>query len=181
VSAEPFAAPDLVRPVIGFRQWRLCDGALQSMWTDDRWDRAELQARCRADVFDASPGRRGAPDPDCTCGVHAWHRQVPLGASPTRELVAGAVALWGSIQVHATGMRGQCARIVALELPISRGRKRLELAIAAGELGIELVPHRHLVAAAMAHGTPVPRSLRPGDPPTLARARAAPQPPMPAT
>lgn len=155
------AAPDLVRPVIGFRQWRLRDGALHSMWTDDCWHRGELRARCRAEVFDAAPGPDGAPDPQCTCGVHAWHRQVPLGASATRELVAGAVALWGSIQVHPTGMRGQCARIVALALPITRGRQRLDLAIAAGELGIELVPHRHLLAAAMGHGTPVPRALTP--------------------
>jgi hypothetical protein len=24
-------APDLVRPIIGFRQWRLCDGVLHSV------------------------------------------------------------------------------------------------------------------------------------------------------
>jgi hypothetical protein len=85
-----------------------------------------------------------------------------LGASATRDLVAGAVALRGAVEVHATGMRGQCVRIVALTLPITRGRKRMELAVTAGELGIELVPHRHLIAPAMAHGTPVPKGLRPG-------------------
>jgi hypothetical protein len=147
--------------VIGYRQWRLRNGALHSMWTDDRWDGGELAARCRAALFDETPGPDGAPDPLCTCGVHAWHRQVPLGASVGRELVAGAVALWGPIQVHASGMRGRCARIVALALPLTRGRKHLELAIAAGELGIELVPHRHLAVAAMAHGAPVPATLLP--------------------
>ena len=148
------------------------------MWTDDCWHRGEL----RHDVVPKSstpPRPNGAPDPQCICGVHAWHRQVPLGASPTRELVAGAVALWGSIQVHPTGMRGQCARIVALALPITRGRKALDLAIAAGELGIELVPHRHLLATAMWHGTPVPRALTPA--PQRTPAEIATQPATPGT
>lgn len=154
------AAPDLVRPIIGFRQWRLHGGVLRSVWTDDAWDGGLLCARCRADVSDRCAVRE-APEPECTCGVYAWHRQVPIGASATRELVAGAVALWGAIQIHATGMRGQFARIVVLSLPLTRGRKRLDLAITAGELGVDLVPHRHLTAAAMAHGTPAPPSLRP--------------------
>jgi hypothetical protein len=148
------AWPDLVRPVIGFRQWRLRDGRLHSMWNDDCWIDGALAASC--EVAD------GAPHPSCTCGVHAWHRQVPLGASAlTRDLVAGAVAVWGAIEVHATGMRGEHARVVALALPTIRWRKRWELAIAAGELGVDLVPHRQLVAAAMAHGAPVPDVLKP--------------------
>jgi hypothetical protein len=159
--AGAVGAPDLIRPIIGFRQWRLHDGVLSSVWTDDAWDRGLLRARCRADVCDCCAGVREAPGPECTCGVYAWHRQVPLGASATRELVAGAVALWGALQIHPTGMRAQFARIVALSLPLTRGRKRLELAITAGELGINLVPHRQLIAAAMAHGTPIPSSLRP--------------------
>jgi hypothetical protein len=162
VSAAVDGAPLLVWPVIGFRQWRLRDGALHSMWTDDRWDDGMLRARCRAGAFDAVAGPNAAPDPDCNCGVHAWHRQVPLGASAlVGDLVAGAVALWGEVEVHATGMRGERAKIVALALPLGRGRKRLELAVAAGELGLELVPHRHLLPAAMAHGSPVPKDLRP--------------------
>jgi hypothetical protein len=161
MSANPAAAPDLIRPVIGFRQWRLHDGVLRSIWTDDTWDHGFLRARCRADAFDCCAGPREAPDPGCTCGVYAWHRQVPIGASATRELVAGAVALWGAIEIHAIGMRAQSARIVALSLPLTRSRKHLELAITAGELEIDLVPHRQLAAAAMAHGTPIPPSLKP--------------------
>jgi hypothetical protein len=162
VSAGVEGAPLLVRPVIGFRQWRLRDGVLHSMWTDDRWDGGVLRARCRAETFDAPVGPNPAPESDCNCGVHAWHRQVPLGASGlVGDLVAGAVALWGEVEVHATGMRGERGKIVALALPLGRGRKRLELAVAAGELGVDLVPHRHLLAAAMAHGAPVPHALRP--------------------
>jgi hypothetical protein len=59
-------------------------------------------------------------------------------------------------------MRAQYGHIVALSLPLTRSRKRLELAITAGELGIDLVPHRRLATAAMAYGTPIPASLRPG-------------------
>jgi hypothetical protein len=162
MSASPDAAPDLVRPIIGFRQWRLQDGVLRSIWTDDIWDGGLLRARCRADAFARRTAVGEAPDPACTCGVYAWHGQVPIGASATRELVAGAVALWGAIEIHATGMRAQYGRIVALSLPLMRSRKRLELAITAGELGIDLVPHRQLAAAAMAYGTPIPATLRPG-------------------
>ena len=154
------STPDLLRPLIGFRQWRLRDGFLYSLWTDDAWPGGLLSAHCRGSV-DCYGELCAAPDPDCTCGVYAWHRQVPLGASPTRELVAGAVALWGAIEIHATGMRAQFARIVTLALPVTRARKRLELAITAGEMGVELVAHRQLLAAAMAHGTPVPAAMRP--------------------
>ena len=160
MTATPPSTPDLLRPLIGFRQWRLRDGVLYSMWADDPWPGGLLRAHCRASV-DCYGELRASPDPDCTCGVYAWHRQVPLGASPTRDLVAGAVALWGAIEIHATGMRAQFARIVTLALPVTRARKRLELAIAAGEMGVELVAHRHVLAAAMAHGTPVPSALRP--------------------
>jgi hypothetical protein len=161
MTETPLSTPDLVRLLIGFRQWRLRDGVLYSMWTDDPWPGGLLSARCRGSC-DGCAVMRAAPESDCTCGVYAWHRQVPLGASSTRDLVAGAVALWGAVEVHATGVRAQFARIVALALPVTRARKRLELAIVSGEMGVDLVPHRHLLAAAMAHGTPVPPTLRPG-------------------
>jgi hypothetical protein len=160
MTVSALTAPDLVRPLIGFRQWRLYHGILHSMWTDDPWADGVMQARCDSS-FAHGASASDVPDPNCTCGVYAWHRQVPLGASPTRDLVAGAVALWGAIEIHATGMRAQFARIVVLALPVRRARKREALAIAAGELGVDLVPHRHLLTAAMAHGTPVPRTLRP--------------------
>lgn len=159
MTAPSISAPDLVRPLIGFRQWRLYDGVLHSMWTDDPWGDGIMQARCHTS-FAHGVGPSDVPDPECTCGVYAWHRPVPLGASATRDLVAGAVALWGVIEIHALGMRAQFARIVTLALPVTRARKRLELAIVAGEMGLDLVPHRHLLAAAMAHGTPVPPTLR---------------------
>jgi hypothetical protein len=168
MTGPSLSAPDLVRPLIGFRQWRLHHGVLYSLWTDDVWHGGLLRAHCRVS-HDCSSGAREAPDSECTCGIYAWHRQVPFGASHTRELVAGAVALWGAIEIHATGMRAQFARIAALTLPVTRTRKRLELAITAGELGINLVPHRHLIAAAMAHGTPVPPNLRPTRPVVPAR------------
>src|SRR5262245_47544762 len=115
MTAHADSAPDLVHPLIGFRQWRLHGGVLHSMWADDPWAEGLRRARCRASCAHRL-GLADAPDPSCGCGVHAWHRPVPLGASATRDLVAGAVALWGAIEIHTMGMRAEFARIVALAL-----------------------------------------------------------------
>jgi hypothetical protein len=79
----------------------------------------------------------------------------------TSDLLSGAVILWGRIEIHATGMRAEHARIVGLALPLSRGRKRGAVIEAAECLGIPAVPHRQLTAVALAHGKPLQRSLRP--------------------
>lgn len=76
------------------------------------------------------------PHDDCACGVHAWHEPVPYTATnPTRELVAGAVVLWGRIAVHETGMRAEHARIVALARPLGAA-KRTALEELAAALGV---------------------------------------------
>ena len=51
------------------------------------------------------------------------------------DFVAGVVIVWGRIELHATGMRAAHARIVALELPLSRGRKRRQLVRVARRFG----------------------------------------------
>ena len=60
------------------------------------------------------------------------------------DLVAGAVAVWGRVELHATGMRAEFASVVALALPISRRAKRARLEAVAAELGVDLVPARRL-------------------------------------
>jgi len=60
------------------------------------------------------------------------------------SLVAGVVILWGRIELHGTGMRAAHARIVGLELPMSRGGKRRELERVAQELGVPAVTHHKL-------------------------------------
>lgn len=156
LDLEP-AAPDLIDPAIGYRQWRILDGRLYSVYTDERWAPSLQVARCRAEI-----GSHAAPAQTCTCGIHAWYRPCPpLGSAATRDWVAGAVALWGHVELHATGMRAQYATVAALALPISHGTKRRRVLEVADAFGVEAVPARRLRAAALAHGAPIPDRLRP--------------------
>ena len=113
-------APDLIRAVIGFRQWRLHGDELWSLHADDRWGRGLQTARCLGEHAHDGP----APQNGCTCGFYAWYAPTPRTASVgTSELVGGAVALWGQVELHAHGIRAQHAMIVALALPMSSGRQ----------------------------------------------------------
>lgn len=166
--------PDLARAVIGYRQWRLRGEELWSLRTDDRWTRGVRTARC-----DRHHEGRPAPAQGCSCGIYAWYEPAARSASAaTAELVAGAVALWGQIELHAHGMRAEHATIVALALPLSRGSKRRRLVAAAAALEVPAVRAGHLRAAACAHGAPIPPRMRPPD--LTPNKRAAPGPPDPA-
>jgi hypothetical protein len=169
------SAPDLIRAVIGFRQWRLHGEELWSLHADDRWGRGLQTARCLGEAAHEGP----APQNGCTCGFYAAYAPTPRGASVmTSELVAGAVALWGQVELHAHGIRAQYAMIVALALPMSWGSKRRRLVAVADALEVPAVPARRLRASALEHGDVIPRSMRPPD--TMPNKRAAPGPPDPA-
>jgi hypothetical protein len=166
------SAPDLVTAVIGFRQWRLVDGELWSYRADDRWHRGVHTAHCSAHPH-------LAPANGCTCGIYAWYSPTPRGASAlTRDLVSGAVAVWGQVELHAHGMRAQHAMVVALALPFSWGAKRRQIRAAARALEVQAVPARRLRAEALLHGDLIPRRMRPPD--TTPNKRAAPGEPAPA-
>ena len=166
------AAPDLITAVIGFRQWRLRDGALWSLRAEDPWHRGVHTAHCPVQAHDA-------PANGCTCGIYAWYSPTPRGASAlTPDLVGGAVALWGHVELHAHGMRAQQAMVVALALPFSWGAKRRQIRAVADALEVPAVPTRRLRAAALAHGEVIPRRMRPPD--TTPNKRAAPGEPAPA-
>jgi hypothetical protein len=152
------SAPDLVEPIMGFRQWRLSGHTLSSLFTDMPWRRNELRARCRVGGHDP----RTAPSKECTCGIYAYYDPCPRTASAaTKDLVAGVVILWGRVELHATGLRAEYARVVALELPLSRARKRTDLVEVAERLGVPAVAHRELKSVGTQHGSPLHRSLRP--------------------
>ena len=109
------------------------------------------------------------PVKDCSCGVYAYYDPCPRTASAaTPDLIGGAVIVWGKIEAHMYGMRGKHARIVALELPLSRGRKRRAVIEAASLLGVPAVPHRSLKTIALEHGEVLRPTLRPKK--TLTRA-----------
>jgi len=167
-------APDLIRAVIGFRQWRLREAELWSLHAEDRWDKGVLTARCLGEHHDGP-----APDKGCTCGFYAWYAPPPrMASAATSELVAGAVALWGRLELHPHGMRAERAMVVALALPLSRGRKRRRVVAAAQALEVPAVPARRLRKVALEHGDVVPKRMRPID--TTPNKRAAPGPPDPA-
>ncbi|HTU96775.1 MAG TPA: hypothetical protein VMF14_13100 [Solirubrobacteraceae bacterium] len=166
------SAPDLITAVIGFRQWRLSGDELLSFRADEPWRRGVQTARCATHAH-------AAPANGCTCGIYAWYAPAPRGASAmTPDLVAGAVALWGQIELHAHGMRAERAMVVALALPFSWGAKRGRIRAAAAALEVPAVAARRLKAAALAHGELIPRAMRPPD--TTPNKRAAPGEPAPA-
>jgi len=151
-------APDLIEPIIGFRHWRLVDGMLTSMFSTTPWTEAAITARCPVGRHDPAQ----TPSPGCTCGVYAYYDPCPRTASAsTRDLVGGAVVVWGRIEAHATGVRAEHVRIVGLDLPLLPGRKRRAVSELAELFGVPAVAHRELMAVARAHGSPLPASLRP--------------------
>lgn len=158
VAFDHFRAPDLIQPLLGFRLWRLRDDSLQSPYSNQRWTSADLRATCPVDDHEPTD----IPSQRCSCGIYAYYDPCPrMSSGGTRDLVGGVVILWGRIEVHATGMRAACARIVALELPLTRGRKRRRLIEIAERLDVPTVPHRKLKTAGAEVGSPLPASMRP--------------------
>lgn len=157
-------APDLLVPVVGFRQWRLTSAWPASVYDGAPWPEGHITARC-----DGGHSAGEVPVKDCGCGVYAYYDPCPRTASAaTSDLIGGAVVVWGRIEAHIYGMRGKHARIVALELPLSRGRKRRAVIETAARLGVPAVPHRSLKSVALQHGEVLAPALRPKK--TLTRA-----------
>jgi hypothetical protein len=157
LEAALWPVPDLIEPVIGFRQWSVRGDRLYSPFRGDVWEDVELTASCACGTHDPED----VPAPDCECGVYAYYDQPPRSASATRELVIGAVVLWGQMQLHGAGMRASHARIVGLVLPPTHGPKRRRLVAAAAYLEVPAVPFRQLKAVAGSSGAPTPAAMRP--------------------
>ena len=154
---EPPRAPDLVDPLLGYRQWRLHGGLLCSPFKDYTWGRGINAARCTLGASHSDP----APGHECTCGLHAWYRPCPRLGYATPDLVAGAVALWGDVELHPTGLRAQYATIIALALPLARTAKRRRVVDVAASLEVDAVPARELKTVALNHAAPIPSELAP--------------------
>ena len=95
-------------PVLGWRYWRFADDRLTSVSQRGFvWEPGSpLVARCVG-------GGHAAPDPGCSCGVHASAdlaslRGHALCLAPG-VLVVGQVALWGRVVLDAHGYRGEVA------------------------------------------------------------------------
>jgi hypothetical protein len=151
------AVPDLIDPVIGYRQWSLRGDRLYSPFHGDIWEDVELVANCESSTHDLAD----VPAPGCECGVYAYYDQPPRSSAVTRDLVIGTVVLWGQIQLHGAGMRASRARIVGLALPPTHSTKRRQLVAAAAYLEVPAVPFRRLRAVASEYGAATPAAMRP--------------------
>jgi hypothetical protein len=157
MSLDAVEAPDLIEPLIGYRYWRLQDDALCSPFVAFRWERGMNTARCAVDPGHLDP----PPAHDCACGIHAWYRPCPRLGYATPDLIGGAVALWGAIELHPTGMRAQHAAVVALALPLAHTAKRRRVLGVAASLEVETAPARQLMHVAAQHGCAVTPALVP--------------------
>jgi hypothetical protein len=154
-SGPPEHAPDLIEPLVGFRNWRVDGDALVSPYTPVAWREAVMCARCLAD------GHHRAPHPSCGCGLSAYREPQTRFAIVDFRGVCGIVSLWGHVEAHADHVRAEYARVEALAL--YRGwseRQRAAVRAIAGDLRADLVDLWGQREAAAAYG--VPLSVVPG-------------------
>ena len=151
------SAPDLIEPVIGFRNWRVIEGALTSPYSGAVWDESLMCARC----LTASPVHP-APDPDCDCGVSAYHEPQLSFSTVDFRGVSGIVSLWGRVEVHPDRMRAEYARVEALAVYSHWSRRQLTAVEAvAAQLGVDLVDLHDQAEAAIAYGAALPPEVVP--------------------
>jgi hypothetical protein len=108
---------EALRPAVGWKVWRVEDGALLSVLYGDIWPVDEpVRATCRRHVHVAHE----APAIGCECGIHAgrelgaWDHYLAVGAE---ERVFGRVLLWGAVLEAARAWRGALARPVEIFVP----------------------------------------------------------------
>lgn len=158
-------APDLIEPVVGFRDWRTVGGRLFSRHLDVEWTEPVVRALCLppssgSDAAGSALEQHSPPQRGCQCGVHAYHR--PSGEFPRVDArgVSGVVTLWGRIEVYAEGMRAEWARLEALGVYHQwSSRRRTEVVAIADRLGLDLVDLEDLQLAAARYGKPIPAGL----------------------
>jgi hypothetical protein len=105
-----------------------------------------------------------APDEHCSCGLYSLRRPAESWhASPgvrSGKPVVGAVASWGRLQVHGTGVRAEHACVVALAVPDAAEPGVVEvIERAARRYGVDAVRLADLEASALEHGDPLPDEL----------------------
>lgn len=173
--------PLFSRCVVGFRAWVADDeSALWPIGGSRRaWAPGMNTARCnrvgiasrrlqwairdgRA-VVAAAP-LHDAPIADCRCGLYSWRRPPGRWFKQCAPLptVVGAVACWGSLQVHDDGFRAQHACVVAIaRRDDAKPAELTALAAIARRYRVELVSLDELAFVASRFGSPLPEGLRP--------------------
>jgi hypothetical protein len=180
VEDQP-GVPTFSECVIGYRAW-LLDRAGQ-LWPvagyRKAWSAGINTARCECGTSDrlhfewaVVDGRRvlkpaplhDAPQESCSCGLYSLRQPKASWGTDVRfdrgDQVAGAVASWGRIQVHATGVRAEHACVLALALaPDCDATAAQRVRLAAQRYGVPAVALADLQEAASEHGRPLPDTL----------------------
>ena len=146
-----FEAPDLIEPVVAFRNWRIVDGRLRSVYEPVFWLDPVQQAECRADHRGRPP--HAAPGSGCTCGLYAAHEPDYDFSTVDYRGVSGIVTAWGNIEVHAGGIRAEWVQVEALSTYERWTRRQIDAVRAVAEdLGSDLVDLCDLAEAAGRYG-----------------------------
>lgn len=150
------SAPDLTCKVTGYRAWNLINGKLRPLnpqWP--YWRIGTNQATCQRHDH-------AAPDPDCVCGLYAWHTPSSLRMPRFGQQVVGAIVAWGKIETHHDGFRAEYAEPVLFGFELSNGETDYRRAYRfARQSGRRLVAMDDLEEYAIAYGQPMPEELRP--------------------
>jgi hypothetical protein len=173
------AAPDLIQPIIGYRQWRVIAGAdgaptLHSGGIGGSpWEPGVNHAACKLtqlsesgayspkpSVTQSAERPHQAPGHDCACGLYGMHA---LREPEDPTLPTGAIQAWGRIEVHPGGFRAEYARVVVLGLPVQPASEEAiaEVEAAAARYGVRCVEADLVEQAALELSRPVPADLRP--------------------
>jgi hypothetical protein len=159
--------PDLIKPVVGFRNWRIfrtgpAAGELSSPFLPVSWTQPVVRAECRSwrSPDDLLRKPHAAPHPGCGCGIRAYRAPTSDFSKVDFRAVSGIVTLWGRIEIDRDEMRAQLARVEALGV-YRRWSRRQQEAVreVAGHLGVDLVDLHELGVAAAGYGALPPPSL----------------------
>jgi len=156
--ADGVEAPDLIDPVVAFRNWRVVDGRLRSVYEPVYWLDPMQRADCRAEHRGHPP--HDAPASGCTCGIYASHQ--PDYEFPTVDYrgVSGIVTAWGNIEVHADGIRAEWVQVEALSIYERWNRRQIDAVRAVAEdLGSDVIDLNDLEATAGRYGVRLDRGF----------------------
>lgn len=123
-AATARAAPDLIEAIIGYRSWHVAHGMLQSPMAAGSWMPGVNRAACGFYNYrSALYARHTAPGHTCGCGFYGFYSPEGLSSdnpyTPRSKTfdVFGAVKMWGTVELHSTGLRAEYAEPVALYAP----------------------------------------------------------------
>lgn len=127
-SSERLTLPEelfTAEPIDGWRQWRILRAAgttsqpaplvLAGLADNQVWDARSAEAGCVQGMreWDGSPASHSAPDPLCSCGIHAWRDRAQAVSFHPVVTAVGEVRLWGEVLEAEHGYRAQYAELAA--------------------------------------------------------------------